>query len=116
MNSTGRLDELVRIFDDARQSAARCAFDLPSIQAIKRTEKLLRLAASSVDSIATFDIAIGEDGSIELTAAPGGRLITLDISPSGAKVEMVVRDTVTGELLASEQAATNTGIVRWIER
>ncbi len=116
---TGRFEEMMVVLIDALRSAVRCRFELPSPQAINRAEAVVRAAAGSaatIATIATFDAAIGEDGTIELTATPAGRSITLDISPNGAKTEMVVRDALTRERLALESFSADSGFVKWFER
>jgi hypothetical protein len=109
-----RLDELAHVLMEALGTAERCSFALPSHVASAVTMRLLGQLAIASEEIETIDVVVGEDGSIEVTAAPAKRLITFDISQSGAKSEMVVRDTAAGKMIASLPAATEADFVKWL--
>ena len=106
------LDELAA----ARADAVRWDFDLPSDAAYAQAKSLLRrLCASSVptDSV---EVAIGGDGDIEISVAPGDELVTITISYTGGRVQMIVQNLATGAIIAPSTEATNDQITRRIER
>lgn len=114
--ATGRFEALLATLQEAIAEADRFAFELPSELAMNRIARLLFAAVGMRKDLTTLDIAVGEDGSIEVTMVPHHHFITLDVSPSGSHVETVVRNVNSGELVASTQVDSEFEFLRWMER
>ncbi len=101
----------------AHRSAKVDGFDLPSGLATLRATNLLRLIGrDSRADASSIDVALGEDGSIEISVLAAGATLIIDIPPSGRRLEMVVQDARTGAVLAPSTVVNEDDIVERIER
>ena len=103
-------------FDEARALAKNLEFDAPSAAAVERAAALLALIAEAVTETSVFEVALGEDGTIEITAASDASFVTIDISPASARAAMVVQDAHSDEITVSIPIATDQDILSQIDR
>lgn len=112
-------DRILELLNDLRlatDEAAAWDFDLPSAEATDRAENFLRAIILHTHVGNRTDVAVGEDGSIELTITQGSSLIVLDIPPSGSRTSMVIQDHETGEITSSFATVSENDVVRRIEQ
>jgi len=111
-----RSEKLVSEFRMAQQDAEAYGFELPSNDAVARAVALLTHIARSTTSTESVDVAVGEDGSVEITVVLGRELIVVAIPPSGTRMEMVVQNWKSGEILAPCTRVSEDVVVQRIER
>jgi hypothetical protein len=63
-----------------------------------------------------LDVFVCDDGTIEITAFTGTRQLTIDVSPDGATLQLVVQRAHSGEILDSRPTATESEVIEWLER
>ncbi len=97
---------------EAQAAAARNGFDQPAEGAVARATRVFDALAAA--DFAPFDVAIGVDGSIELTATIGTLAITIDVSPTGSRIDAVL-DTADRVVWVGENV-TPAAVVKEIER
>jgi hypothetical protein len=115
MKSAEKLRKLKAELALAHAEAERYSFDLPSPDALRRAEQLLSLLAAQMPEVGAVDVAVGDDGTVEITTTARGERFTIDIVPSGQRIEMVIQDAASGAIIGST-AATEKDIVNRIER
>jgi hypothetical protein len=96
--------------------ATRMGFDEPSADAAEHASRILELLVRADLRERAIDIAIGEDGTIEITVASERTLATVDVSPSGRDVALVLRDVETSEITGVPSSPSEAAVVGAIER
>ncbi len=111
------LRTLMSELSSAAQFAARAHFDPPSPFALERARTVLSLLAIRCTAEAmTTDVAVAEDGMVEITALKGTRRYTVEIPSGGSRVEIIAQDAESGALLGPSVATTEQDAVDRIER
>lgn len=96
--------------------AAEQHLDVPSAAARNRAEALLSRLVIAIEDASIFEVFVADDGTIEITASPPhGRFITIDIAPVSAQTALVVQDSA-GRALVVDPDASDTEVVRRVER
>ena len=116
MNTDEKTKAILSELQAAHGEAIAMAFDLPSEAALQRAHRLLAQIACTLEDLSTFEVAIGEDGTIEITGNPSSEFITIDISPTGRQLSMSVRSVATGEVVRSADESNEQEVVRQLER
>ncbi len=111
-----KIDALVAQFEEARALARDLDFDAPSSASIERASRLLGLLAQAGQETSIFEVVLGEDGTIEITATPDDSFVTIDISPLSGGAALIVQDNGTNAITISMPVATDQDILRQIER
>ncbi len=111
-----REQALVAALCDARDAAERNGFDLPEAGSYQRAAQLLKHLAVRTPAL-PIEVAVGDDGSIEITAVCGQRYFVIDVSPSGGDLHLMVEDLETRSLTFVAKRTNEDEIVRqMIER
>jgi hypothetical protein len=100
----------------ACRDADRRGFDCPSEAALAHALSLLRQLASIPNLAPTLDVAVGEDGALEITAVPGRALVVIDIDQAGRQMELVVQALDSGAILEECASTSEDEVVRLVER
>ena len=116
MTTEHQTQSLLLDLETALKEAYEWGFEATSPSAIVEAEGLLRAIQSRAAVSDAVEVAVGEDGSIEITASDGAALIIVDIPPSGSRIEMVVQDWQSGEILTPAASVTRDNVVERIER
>jgi hypothetical protein len=112
MTAKNRLARLLANLQAAHSEAKAWGFALPSDLAMERAVALFQHLATATGVADSLEIAIGEDGCIEVTAVSGRERIIVDIPPAGTRTEIVVQDWQSGDVLAHSAPATEDDVVR----
>ncbi|MFN0148336.1 MAG: hypothetical protein ACKVT1_17690 [Dehalococcoidia bacterium] len=107
---------LANAFLSATQQAHDWGFDLPSATASHRAQGLLARLAHVVRDVQRVDVAVGEDGTVEINVLSRRELATIDIPPNGSRLEMIRRDRTSGAVRGPAETLTEAMIVERIER
>ncbi|MBA4179842.1 MAG: hypothetical protein C0506_04565 [Anaerolinea sp.] len=76
---------------------------------------LLTRLVIAIDDASMFEVFVADDGTIEITASPHGRFITIDVAPASGRTAVVVQDS-KGVTLWANPDASDTEVVQEVER
>lgn len=110
--SGGQNQELALALADAQ----RFGFELPSRVALARAEAVLSCLASGVSGIGFLDVAVGDDGTTEITTTRGAVRFTIDITPTGTGIDVVVQNGASGAIVSSARVTTEKDVLRCVDR
>jgi hypothetical protein len=96
--------ELLEQLDRAVVRATEEGADLPAPHAISRAGDLLRVVSTAIDPT-LVEVFVSDDGTIEITARPGDRFVTVDVAPRSGRTAIVVQDKAGNVLLSNENAS-----------
>lgn len=116
VSSSPRAESLLNELAAARADAELWGFDLPSEKAFDIATSLLASMHDLDLGQDSVDVAVGEDGNIEITAVAGGEHITVLIAHTGSRTQMVVHDRNTWEVASLSDFVEPSEVVRRIER
>lgn len=111
-----RLRQLEAMLEAAIANAKQWDFDLPTAGGEARVRAVLAFLAERFESTEPFEVAIGEDGSIEFTASGRASYVTVAIPPDGDRIDAATIN-VTEKVITwqAEEPALAT-IAKEIER
>lgn len=115
MTRRDQIEKLLSSLQAARTEAEKWGFAVPSEEAMTRADALLKHLVAATNIAESIEIAVGEDGSIEITAVPGRKLVVVDIPPAGTRMEIVVQNWKSGEVVEHSSSASEDDVVRLIE-
>lgn len=104
--------ELKLALRDAEAHGSVC----PSAAASAEAAEFLRLLAGRLPADRTIDVAVGEDGTIEITASSDATLATVDVSPSGRVTRLIMRDLRTGAVSPVTSGLSYADLAQRIEQ
>ena len=87
MDESERLQQLEARLARALADAKRWEYDPPSDKAVVRARELFRVFAHSFQEIDAFDVGVGVDGSIDITASGTESSVSMDVSPDGERLD-----------------------------
>ena len=115
-NYLEQMNPLLADLADARESAKRDRFDLPTPKAYERAVSLLKRITASHCPTECVDTAVGDDGSIEITAVVNGEYVIVNINPNGSRLGMIVQGTESRAKLVNSPEATEEEVIDRLER
>ena len=104
------------LLEEACERARRWDFDMPSDAAYSRANGLLVELDLLSPQLDDLEACLAEDGTIEITVVTPAEVITVDVSLSGNRLEMVAEDRASGAMLASLPHATEADVVHRVAR
>ncbi len=104
------------VLQTALNSAQSRDIAQPSARACAMASALLVRMAPSLTGADELDVFVCDDGTIEVTAFPGARQLTIDFSPDGSAIQLVVQNAESGEVLESRAGASEAEVIKWLER
>ncbi len=110
-----RLDALFAEFDLAVSEARAMGFACPTQAARDVARRLLRRLAGLSDE-RVLDVAVGEDGTIEITASSKASIATVEVSPSESLTRLILRDLRTGAVTPVASGLSKEEVARRIEQ
>lgn len=105
MSKNNQPHELLHQLDRAVARATEEGADVPAPTAMSRAGDLLRMFVSTVIDPALVEVFVADDGTIEITARPGDRFVTVDVAPRSGRTAIVVQDKAGNVLLSNENAS-----------
>jgi hypothetical protein len=69
----------------------------------------------ALEDTSSFELAVGEDGTIEITGRTESARLTVDVAPVSARTSMVVQNT-DGTIAWSSRDTSDNEVVRQVER
>ena|SRR3989344_9399863 len=114
LTSAARFAYLQSLYTDARRIGLENNFPDPRSEAQLKGRHLMRIISRGKLNLDRVEITMGEDGSLEVTAALESKLVVVDIPPTGSRFEMVVEDNLAKQLIASFPQATEEKLIYWL--
>ena len=89
VQTQARIARLRSSLTEARERARVYEFDQPGDRAIALAQVLFEHLAA-VNRVPEFDVCVAVDGAIEVTGYTGSTNITIDVSPTGSRIDAVL--------------------------
>ena len=100
--------------EDAKARARSYDFDEPDERSIRVARDLIAALAQMEDAIHGLEIGVGVDGCIEITGRVRATHLTVEVSPTGSRIDAVL-DTEAGIVWVGEQTSAED-LLKELER
>ncbi|MFN8616858.1 MAG: hypothetical protein U0837_07145 [Dehalococcoidia bacterium] len=114
--AAGRLSQFEAMLDSALADAAAWEFDRPTSSTVARVREIFAYMAERLDSTGAFAVAVGDDGSIELTVSGPVSYVTVAVQAGGRRVHAATVDAAEKRVVWQEEEPPLSRLAKEIER
>ena len=111
-----RLRHLDTMLEAAIANAEAWEFDRPTPAGVARMHEIFAYMAERFGSTDAFEVAIGDDGSIELTVSGPRSYVTVAVQPSGHGIHAATVNAAERRIVWQEQEPPLSRLAKEIER